>query len=574
MTNEMRSPDFTCVNPKPECDRTGKEMNRRGLPATMTVAKPYTREEKDFIKAFAATLSHATAVIAAEPELAVTAGSLAHRVQRDYLRFRPDRRSAIQQRARARLRGPIEQRQRYFGAYANRGPEAWTRAESGLDPDLRRMLRDAVRARVDFQREEITESLAVATAVEFHGALPLSKTTLEIGYFSGDVQAAWTTQTIFSPIQIELRWETNVPGAERGVWQLFKAGGSGEVLLASGKAGDAPGSIFEIDLADYLPPQPPSAPGVYRIRVTPGTKPSVVQGSTASKTGKSPGTAVGPPSNDVIITYSANAPSGVQFEIYDIYQKMYFELEMIHMIEDQMGGGAEEFYVAGFVQETFPASSSQEGGQNKFGPFFAELHPDGPRTKKLPHSSTFFLNKPNTKEWPRAYTVVISVIEEDDGGALNDWESSVWNIAEDAIGGEVKQIIEDVLEEQFQEYVGENIGQIIQAGGQIAQLIASLIGTATSAIAGMIVAAAAFVIADIISGMSDDYYGTKVFVFVLPTNITDYVKSLPGEPITGGYVLDTQRLGFQGSTSWPEATAWDGYVKVSFHFEFTDIAQS
>ena len=40
-------------------------------------------------------------------------------------------------------------------------------------------------------------------------------------------------------------------------------------------------------------------------------------------------------------------------------------------------------------------------------------------------------------------------------------------------------------------------------------------------IIGMVVMAAALVISDIISGMSDDYYGTEAFVFVLPTNITD-----------------------------------------------------
>jgi hypothetical protein len=554
-------------------DRTQELKNRRGLLATMTVARPYTREEKDFIRAFADALNHATAVIAAEPELSVTAGSIAHRVQRAYSRFRPERRSAIQQRARARLSGPSEERQRYFGVYAGRGAEAWTRAEPGLDRELKRLLREAVRARLDFQRKEISESLAVGVAAEVQGHFPLSKTTLEIGYFSGDVQAAWTTQTIFSPISIELRWETNAPGAERGVWQLFKSGGGNqEVLLASGKAGDAPGSIFKIDLGDYLPPNPPDAPGVYRIRVTPGTKPKL--GSGPGKTGKAPGKAVGPPSNDVVITYSANVPPGVEFQIFDIYQTATFELEMIHMIEDQTGGGAEEFHIAGFVQETFPASSAQQGGQHQFGPFYAELDPDGPHTKKLPHSSSFSLNKPDTPEWPRAYTVVISVLEEDDGGILNEWESSVWNIAQDALGGDVNQIIEEVLEEQFQEFIGDNIGQIIQAGGQIAQTIAALIGTATSAIAGMIVAAAAFVIADIISGMGDDYYGTEVFVFVLPTNITDFVKSLPGQPITGGYLLDTQSLGFQGSTSWPEATAWDGFVKVSFHFEFTDKAQS
>ena len=88
------------------------------------------------------------------------------------------------------------------------------------------------------------------------------------------------------------------------------------------------------------------------------------------------------------------------------------------------------------------------------------------------------------------------------------------------------------------------------------------------------VAAAALVISDIVSGMDDDYYGTKVFVLGLPTNITDFIHSLPGHAIPGGFELESSGLGFQGSTSWPEATAWDGEVVVRFHWEFTNKGYS
>ena len=299
---------------------------RRGLTAPMTSVKPYTREEREFVTAFANALSHATAVIASEPELSVSAGSIADRVRGAYSRFRPQQRSTIAQRARARLSGPIGQRQRYFGAYAERGAEAWTNARPGLDDELKRMLRQAVRARLDFQRQDITESLAVGVATKpFVGAI--SKTTLEIGYF-GDVQGAWTSQTINSPISIDLRWQTNAANAEQGVWQLFAKSGQQEVLLASGKAGNAPGSIFSMDLGKYLPPNPPSLPATYLMRVTPGTKPKVVQGSTPGQTGKVPGKSVGPPSNDVVITYSSVVTPPVQFNIFDIYKTATFMLEV------------------------------------------------------------------------------------------------------------------------------------------------------------------------------------------------------------------------------------------------------
>jgi hypothetical protein len=524
----------------------------------MTPIKPTTREEKDFVRAFAGALAHATAVVAAEPGLAVSAGSIAHQVKGAYSRLPKEKRTAAQERAKARLVGTAEQRLRYFGQYSNRGADAWADAAPGLDPELRKMLRDAVRARLDLQSDAISDSLAVCVAADgLKGALPFSKTTLEVGYFSGDVQAAWTTLTVNAPTTIELRWETNAPGAERGVWQIFHAGQQNEVLLGSGHATDAPVGIFTIDLGDFLPANPPNVPAVYRIRVTPGTKPKIVQGPSQGQSGKAPGKAVGPPSNDVVITYSAVVAPGVQFEIFEIYQTATFVLGSIHMIEDQNGPGTEEFHVAGFVQETFPASSAEVGGQKKFGPFYAELDPDGPTAKNLSHSSSFFLSKPDAAEWPRAYTAVISVLEEDDGGTFNDWQSSVWAMADDALSGEVSQLVRDLLEEKFKDYVGDNIGQLIQAGGQAAQTIASLIGSTTGSIVGMVVAAAALIISDIISGMQDDYYGTEVFALVLPTNITDFIHTLDGQPIAGGYRLDSETLVFKGYTSWPEATAWD-----------------
>jgi hypothetical protein len=108
----------------------------------------------------------------------------------------------------------------------------------------------------------------------------------------------------------------------------------------------------------------------------------------------------------------------------------------------------------------------------------------------------------------------------------------------------------------------------------MAQYLVSLITSTIGAIIGMVVAAAALVIADIVSGMSDDYYGTEAFVFVLPTNITDYVHTLPGQPMAGGFKLDIESLEFRGYTSWPEAAQFDGVVDVFFHWELTNKEQS
>lgn len=561
----------TCKRPAPIAEP------RRGLSISAARAEPYSREERDFINAFARALSHATAVVAADPDIAVPVGSIAHRVQEAYSGFRSDRRGAIQQRARERLSGPNEQRQRYFGAYWDRGAQAWTNAERGLGRELMQQLKEAVQARLNVQRNYIGEQLATGVATELRpGSRTSGETTLEVGHFSGDVQVAWTALQISSPTSIDLRWTTNVAGAERGVWQLLRAGKSfgqpfqRKVVLASGHAGNAPGAVFTIDLAKYLPSEPPDVPAQYLIRVIPGTKPGFKQVGRGELAGV-PGKAVGPPSNDVVITYSAVLQPSVDFQIFEIYQAAIFQLESIEMIEDQIGSGVEEFHIAGFVQESFPASSTQAGVQDQFGPFYAALDPGGPRSANLPHSRTFFLNKPDTPEWPRTYSVVISVIEEDDGGSLNEWESQVWSVAEQLASGPVAQEIRDFLQEEFEDFIGDNIDDILQAGGQIAQAIVSLISGTVGAIVGMVTAAVALVTADIVSGMADDYYGTEVFVFVLPTNLTDFINSLPGQPKGSDFQqLDTMWSSFQGYTSWPEATVWDGRVNVYFHFEFFD----
>ena len=129
-------------------DRMLMREPRRGLSATAMVVRPRCPEEAEFVKAFANTLNHATAVVASDPETPFPAGSVAERIRKAYLRFRPDKQPAIQQRARERLSGSRAQRDRYFGAYADLGAEAWARAEPGLERGLRQQLKQAVQARL------------------------------------------------------------------------------------------------------------------------------------------------------------------------------------------------------------------------------------------------------------------------------------------------------------------------------------------------------------------------------------------------------------------------------------------
>jgi hypothetical protein len=551
-----------------------KISRARGSPyAKMIAAKPICREEGEFIKAFANVLNHATAVIAANPEKSFPAGGIAERIREAYSGFRPDQRDAIQRRARARLSGSIEQRRRDFGPYADRGAEVWSHDEPRLDVEMRRQLKQAVWARLDTQRDEINEFLTVSVAAKpLGGKKPAIRTWVEVGFFTGDVLGSWKKQTINYPIEIQLRWETKEIGAERGVWQLLRAGQSGqqELVLASGHAGDAPGGIFSIDLAKYLPSQPPAVPASYLIRVTPGTKPKT--SSAKGEIGVAiPGKAVGSPSDPVVITYSSFFTPPVTFQIFDIYRRAEFHLESIHMVEDQVGPGSEEFHTAGFVQMSFPASSTQAGAQQRFGPFYAVLDPSGPRTKDFGWEAYFYLNNPDTHDWPVAFTLVVSVLEEDDGGSLSGWQSSLWTVADQMVNSEIGQDIRDYLEKNFKEYIGDNLVQIVEAGGEIAEYLGALISSTMAGIVGMVIAAVTLVLSDIISGMKDDYYGTEAFVFVLPTNITDLVHSLPGKITSdGGFELERETIELKGYSSWPDAAAFDGIVDITFHWKLTN----
>ena len=142
-------------------------------------------------------------------------------------------------------------------------------------------------------------------------------------------------------------------------------------------------------------------------------------------------------------------------------------LDSIEMVLDQDGSGTEEFHVAGFVQETFGPSSPLSGEQQKFGPFYVAIDPNGPLRRGLAQTLPFYLSPPGTPEWPRIFTVVISVLEEDDGGTVSDWQSNLWTVAQSAASGEIGQALRDLIEEEFKDYVSDNIGALIRRAASL-----------------------------------------------------------------------------------------------------------
>jgi hypothetical protein len=552
--------------------QVAKRVSQRRPPrAAFVPATPKSPEEERFVRSFAHALVHATALAASDPETPLPSGSFAEQVRSAWARSRPAHHLRIRDRARARLAAPLEERRRDFGARADWTPET----EGALADELRGELKAAVRARLDSNRQAIVERFSAYGIASSLANWSATKTLLEAGYFTGDVVANWKEMTINSPPPtVQFMWSTQEPDAEHGVWQLFRVGpGKTETLLASGEAGDAPGPrVFTLDLSEFLPPTAPSVPALYHVRVSPQTKmtmkPSANQGEVGAKV---LGHAVGPASDPVIITYSSISSPAPNWEVWQLYRVMTTGPTKIHMVEDQFGPGAEEFWIAGFVQEFLPKGSSQKGKQQKFGPRYVELDPDGPRWGEIAIPIDFWLSNPDSGDFPRAYAFVVSVLEEDDGGSFNDWHAELADLANQFLVGNVADDVEEYLQQEFQDFVSDNWEQILTQAPAVAEDIVAMVSSSTAGIVGMAIAIAAFVIAAIVSDAGDDFYGVQAYTFPVVTNIRDYVESIPGHQTAEGYTLHEDPFTMLGTPSVLQASSYDGKVEIYMDCHFSQL---
>ena len=538
----------------------------------LVLSEPLTEEEEKFVSSFTNEINHAIVMVAANPDVSFPEGSLGARLQKVFARLGVHERLDVQKRARALLSGDKARLRHLLGEYSEVGLNApHLQTTRGISTGMQEMLKKAVHARLDAQREEILFSFNTGKQKVANFELP--KTWVEAGFFTQEgLGKAVRQMTINEPMWIDFRWKTEEAEAEEGLWKLTRVVGDTQQLLATGVAGDAPGGIFSIDFGDYISPEPPEQGAVYHVRVLPRKKKTAVnlgsQSVGADATGKGgyklAAKAVGPWSLPVIITYEKNESPPQKFEFHDLYRKAKFRLGSIHMVEDQWGPGAEEFHIAGFVQENFPISAGKTGKRVKF-KHYAELDPDGPRDENLGSTHTFHLNNPDQPEWPRSYTTVITIMEEDGGDDLAEWESDIWQISNDMLHGQIADMVGDYLEE----YKDELIKQGIHMGAEAVQLIANLATSTAGAIVGMVGAAAAMIISSIILDMEDDFYGVEAATLVLPTNDTEFVDSL-GSSLS-------EKIKFCGAPSAISAGeyrgcrgVYDGVVEVGIRWEFSE----
>lgn len=437
----------------------------------------------------------------------------------------------------------------------------------------------------------------------------IHNTWLRGGYFSEVNQDTFTEITIHTPGFIKFEWGTTIQDADQGLWRLMrKDTAQNYTQIASGIATNTAGGRFDVDLRPYLPASPPTSPSVYHVEVI-ARKQATTDNTTNTSLGqggtKIGATSLGTWSNPVIITYVADTMPITQF--YDVYRKATLVLDKIILVEDQYGPGQEEYFVAGFVQELLqncdsgPCTFSRPGKQVSFAPSLSDINLTETcvtvnvrpyfRCLNPPSESEFGLNsyyyeqnrwdfhlgsEPN--DWPRDYSVVISLMEQDNGDHMADWLDGMDFVSDQVKSGDVFNLhgLDDNDVVDYLKDNGFSEGDIASTVADILQGINTAANVSGAAIiGGTAVTIAINVGSAIIQDMDDDYYGTKTVSLLLPSNRVDKVQELSGHSEGVGayrkYVLDSETMRFRGPPPANSASSFDGVVDITFHWEFSEI---
>jgi hypothetical protein len=551
---------------------------RTSFEARLEPFETFSPDEKELVETLAKQLAFVTAAVAAEPDANYPPGSVASRIQRSFAQLDEKTRATSGRQARALLAKPGNERRRYFGRYASSERERDDALrQEGLSAELKAVLNRAVRKRLEFQRSEIVDLIRAKEAGQL-AWLPVTKTTLKTGFFiHTDVPTGLTDQvTINEPQVVDFRWATEEEEAEEASWELRQV--MSTQVIASGFATKAPGGDFRIDFTQYLPPTPPQTPRSYHVRVYPRTSKKIVKDQGATPGGgsfKESSKIVGQPSFPVTITYAASSQEPTTFDFATVYLKLDFHFDHIEMIQDQSGPGDEEFHIAGFIREV--AGKTAAGGYHKIGPVQVTIDPRGDRKHTFPNLwYPFALSYPDTAHWPRVYSVVFTIMEEDGGEQIGEWLALLWDAAE----GILKEKIEDAVKEALEEMTEELIEEVLVASTEGAEIAAGLAGAVASAIAAVVVYVIGEIIAAIIADMQDDFYGAKAFVMMLASNRLGQVtalaggKQLSGQVQPDGSLVMAQTKGrFYGAPGANSASAFDGIVELGWHWRLSQAQQ-
>jgi hypothetical protein len=429
----------------------------------------------------------------------------------------------------------------------------------------------------------------------------IGQTWVKTGFFNEIDQTQRSATTIDEPGVVRFLWGTSFTAANEGFWRLRrKVAESQYSLLATGRATSGTGGRFDIDLGPYLPTSPPIEPAVYHLEVVARTQ-SKTDASTTSHPGqvgaKIAAQEIGAWSAPVVITYATTSTPPTSFDIGDVYRKATLVVDKIVVVTDQDGPGKEEYHVGGFVQELQRSCSGSNSqgcpfstplAQRRFGPYRRDLNPPAeaplgwtfdlrhdPPLHPVENTFDFTLGTgTNRLAGQRRFVVTVSLIEEDAGSSIDDWQAAVVDLSDLVEQGDVFGFSEEDVAEYLSEHAADAI-RYVADGLQVLSTIADI--GAAAPIVGTGIAVAAIVVVAILEDMKDDYYGTGAAHLTLESNRVGDIHHLPGALVGAGanrkYVLEPQRLRFKGPPASNAASAFDGVVDIELHWEFSGREQ-
>lgn len=350
-----------------------------------------------------------------------------------------------------------------------------------------------------------------------------------------------------APEFLAFEWESHEPDAVRAYWELrgpVENGDPGKVIGFGYvenqlTASDKIGGTIEIPLANYLPAVAPNPSSRYEMRILP----LAAQGSllaTGLQSGQpltplseldpQPPVGVGPWSFPAVVEYGVvcqqDTPQ-LAIENYTLFTKARPVVRWFRVAADQYGNGDEEYHIRASMIEQTALGSTALGN---FGSYLPREEGDTSRHTLGWKGYRSVLGDGNPNAFPpRAYLIILSVLEEDGGDDLDDWKELIAEAAREALDGDLGSSLQEFLadlQKEIDDAAAETEERFSrEITGIFVAYVAALI---SSTVLGMVVAYLTAVIGIIVAlisvGEADDFYGIEVISFILASNNADWIE--------------------------------------------------
>ncbi len=464
-----------------------------------------------------------------------------------------------------------------------------------VDPGLVRQFRRFARERMEKMRPAIQAAIEDVLLQIRRPDLVVTGTTVRLGLsHEGAFEGGAPHMCLSGARQIACRWETSEPDASRAYWELRgpAAGGEAGGLLARGYSAGAEAlgrvsGVFELNLHEYLPPATPDPTQRFHIRVLPlaaegdNLRLGRHTGHSLEVIGRSepePPVGLGPWSEPAVLDYGADCrqpPTQFDIDRVEFYRKVRIKVNWFRVDADQPGPGDEEYHLRAFIVEHTPVSATALGS---FGAYLPVEEGDASRHTLDWRSYVHDLGEPITNLWPRLYFVVFSVLEEDSGDSLDDWNEAMAELASEALEGDLADEIEDFLQEirDALDMATEELKDQLKK-----ELIAYIGASALSGAAAIAAAFVGLIQAFARAGALDDHFGVETVTFALHTNDAARIKDGTGWSAQGRLIgtiggaetdgrYESEEAVVQLFSKTPEAAGSSGIVSLGFSMELYD----